>query len=431
MFLRAQHFQQQDRWLEQLVRSRAAAMGPYWWGVSEIAVNRDDLAIGRFSLSSATGVFQDGTPFAIPGDADDPLPLDLQESTRNALVFLAVPAPPPHAVQVALNGAGDEGRYAVHDFKASDTHSGSPEPADLIVGRLRLRYMLETDDRSGYQCIGVARIREVASDRRASLDDNWIVPALRCAAVPPLGQFITELSGMLNQRGEALAARLTGSGTRGVAEQGDFLLLQVVNRWQKLLSHWADAGAVHPEELYATLVQIVGEFATFTETSRRPANYPAYRHEDLQRSFAPVIADLRRSLRSVDDPSAVQIPLQELRHGVRRGTLVDRRLLTSSVFYLTAQADMPGETLRRVFPAQVKIGAIEQLRELVNVALPGITVQPLPVAPRQIPFYAGASYFELDRGSSHWEQMKNSAGFGIHVSSDFPNLKLELWAVRT
>jgi type VI secretion system protein ImpJ len=52
------------------------------------------------------------------------------------------------------------------------------------------------------------------------------------------------------------------------------------------------------------------------------------------------------------------------------------------------------------------------------------------VAPRQIPFQAGAAYFELDRGSPHWQQMKNSGGFGIHVSDEFPNLGIELWAIR-
>jgi type VI secretion system protein ImpJ len=54
----------------------------------------------------------------------------------------------------------------------------------------------------------------------------------------------------------------------------------------------------------------------------------------------------------------------------------------------------------------------------------------LPVAPRQLPFYAGATYFELDRASPHWQQMQNSGGFAIHVSGDFPNLRLELWAIR-
>jgi type VI secretion system protein ImpJ len=215
-----------------------------------------------------------------------------------------------------------------------------------------------------------------------------------------------------------------------VADVSDFLLLQSVNRAQKLLSHWADAGAVHPADLYAALVQMSGDFATFVEATRRPANYPPYRHADLQRSFAPVIADLRRALSAVIEQTATPIPLQERRHGVRVGAIVDRTILRSASFVLAVQADVPTETLRRLFPSQVKIGAVEQIRELVNVALPGIAIRPLPVAPRQLPFYAGATYFELDRNSPHWQHMQTSGGFALHVSGDFPNLNIELWAIR-
>jgi len=428
MFLRAQHFQQQDRWLDSLVRGAFRPLRPHPWGVTELALNRDLLATGRFAVGTAEGLFEDGTPFAIPSEADHPAPLELPDSARNTLVYLALPIRQPGAPEVA--GPEGEGRLAPTPFGAYDTHSASPQPAELQVGKLRMRYMLEGEDRSGYHCIGLARVVEVSPTRQVQLDERWIPPALVASAVTPLSGLIAELAGMLNQRGEALAGRLNAPGSRGVAEVADFLLLQSLNRWQKLLMHWADAGAVHPEELYATLVQMAGEFATFTESTRRPGTYPAYRHEDLQRSFAPVVADLRRSLSAVIEQTAVAIPLQERRHGVRVGPLTDRGILRAASFVLSVQADMPAENLRRTFPAQVKIGAAEHIRELVNVAMPGISVRPLPVAPRQIPFYAGATYFELDRGSPHWAHMQNSGGFAIHVSGDFPNLRLELWAIR-
>ena len=430
MFLRAQHFQQADRWNEAQLRARTASMRAYPWGITEMLVDRDLLATGRFALASAAGVFEDGTPFSLPGETDHPVPLDLPESARNTLVFLAAPIRQPGAPEV-VTAEGTEGRYALHEFDAYDTHSASPASANLQVGRLRLRYLLETDERSGYLCLGVARVVEVASDKRVTLDDRWVPPALLCSASPPLAGLITELAGMLHQRGEALAARLTApQGSRGVAEFGDFLLLQAVNRWQALLTHWGDAGQVHPEDLYAVLLQMAGEFATFTETTKRPNRYPAYRHDDLQRSYAPVVADLRRSLSAVLEQTAVNVPLQERQYGIRVGPLTDRSILRGSNFVLSVRADMPTETLRRVCPAQVKIGAAEHIRELVNVAMPGIAVRAMPVAPRQIPFYAGASYFELDRNSPHWQHMQSSGGFAIHVSGDFPNLQMELWAIR-
>lgn len=432
MFLRAQHFQQQDRYVEHLLQARTAPLRPHPWGVTELSLDRDLLAAGKFAVASCSGIMEDGTPFAIPGHADQPAPLDLTEGTRNCVVYLALPVRQPGSPEIAF-GSGPEmnaARHAMRSFEVFDTHSDATVPAELQVGRPRLRFMLETEERAGFSTLGLARVVEVQADRRVVVDERFIPPCLRVSATPPLANLVAELVGMLGQRAEALGARLSQPGARGVAEVADFLLLQTVNRSLPLLAHWADAGNVHPEALYAALVQLAGELATFTDPQRKASRYPAYRHDDLQRSYGPVVADLRRSLSAVLETNAVAIPLQERQFGVRVGPIADRNLLRASQFVLTVQADMPGEQLRRIFPNQVKIGAVEHIRELVNVALPGIQVRPLPVAPRQIPFTAGATYFELDRGSPHWQQMQNSGAFALHVSGDFPNLRMELWAIR-
>jgi type VI secretion system protein ImpJ len=433
MFLRAQHFQQQDRHAARQLQARAESLRPHPWGLTELLIDRDLLGAGRFALSAASGVLEDGTPFSIPAGADAPVPLDLPEGTRGAVVYLALPLHQDGNPEVAaVESAEDElrARYALRRFQAFDTHSASTIAAELGVGRLRLRYLLETNERAGYSCLGLARVVEVHADRRVVLDERYIPPCLRISASAVLSNLAAELVGLLGQRGEALAARLGQPGARGVADISDFLLLQAVNRWQPLIAHWADAGNVHPEAVFASLAQLAGELATFTSPDKRAASYPAYRHDDLQRSFAPVVADLRRSLSMVLETTAVAIALREPKFGIRVGMINDRSILAASQFVIAVSADIPGEQLRRLFPAKVKVGAVEHIKELVNVALPGIAVSPLPVAPRQIPFKAGAAYFELDRGSPHWQQMKNSGGFAIHVSDEFPNLNLELWAIR-
>jgi type VI secretion system protein ImpJ len=428
MFLRAQHFQQQDRWATAQLRASIASLRPFPWGFSNLALARDLLGTGRFALAAAAGLFDDGTPFALPDEAPLPPPLLVPQTARNVLVHLAVPLQQPGAVEVS--NTGREGRYEPEDFDAYDTHSGATEPAEVLIGRLRLRFLLDTADRAGYVCLPVARIIEVASDERVVLDERWIPPVMVCSATPNLAGLIVELSGMLAQRGEAIAARLTAIGTKSNTEVADFLLLQAINGWQTTLAHLADAGNIHPESLYRLLLQMAGELATFTEARRRPASYPAYRHGDLEGSFAPVVTDIRRSLSAVLEQTAIQIPLQERRHGVQVGPIQDRTLLSGTSIVLVVKADMPGEALRRLFPSAAKVGAVEHIRELVNVALPGIALRPLPVAPRQMPFIPGAQYFEFERNSPHWQMMQNSGGFAIHVSGEFPNLALELWAIR-
>jgi len=238
--------------------------------------------------------------------------------------------------------------------------------------------------------------------------------------------------GGITSRIDELAGRLAGPGLHAGAEQNDFMLLLACNRWQKLLAHWSATGAVHPEQVYAAFVQAAGELATFSEPGRRLDGYPPYRHDDLQRSFVRVMADLRRALAWVRDTGAERIPLAQKENWFR-GRVHNAALLKkdAAVFYLVARADIPAEQLRREFPTQVKIGAYEQMEALVRSAIPGIAVSPLPAPPPQIPFQAGAIYFELDRSSAYWEQARASAVLGLHVSNLPPNLDLQIWAVRT
>jgi type VI secretion system protein ImpJ len=429
MFLSAQQFQQQDRHVDQQIRAAFHAARPHGWGMTEMVIDRDLLRTGRFGLAEARGFFTDGTAFAWPDEADHPAPLDLDEGARSAVIYLAVPTAQPGAAEMtqAANGSG---RYAIRDFAACDTHSASPDTAEVLIGRLRLCYLLEGDDRSGYLCIPLARVVDVTAGRRVTLDDRFIPPCITVSASPSLCGLLAKITNVLNQYGDALAAWLGRPAASGISDMADVLLLQSVNRWHRLMVHWADSPHRHPEDLYAALVQMAGEFATFTEPTRRPGTYPPYRHQDLQRSFTPLMADLRRWLSAATEPAAMAIPLQDRRQDVCVVPIADGASLHGSNFVLSVQADMPKERLRRLFPAQAKIGAVEHIHELVNVALPGIAIRPLPAAPRQIPFHAGASYFELDRDSPHWQQMKTSDGFAIHVSGDFPNLRLELWTIR-
>ncbi|HET8705294.1 MAG TPA: type VI secretion system baseplate subunit TssK, partial [Pseudomonadales bacterium] len=62
--------------------------------------------------------------------------------------------------------------------------------------------------------------------------------------------------------------------------------------------------------------------------------------------------------------------------------------------------------------------------------LPGITLLPLAVAPRQIPYRSGFVYYELDKNSEFWRQMRTSGGFAMHIAEGFAGLELEFWAVR-
>jgi type VI secretion system protein ImpJ len=139
---------------------------------------------------------------------------------------------------------------------------------------------------------------------------------------------------------------------------------------------------------------------------------------------------IRQVLSMVLEQHAIELLLQQRQYGVQVSPLHDQQLLDTSSFVLAASAECDSETLRQRLPAHLKVGPVEQIRQLVNLHLPGIRIKPLPVAPRQIPFHTGKTYFALELTSEDREQMKRSGGFAFHVSGDFSGLEMKFWAIR-
>lgn len=432
MFLQPQHFQQHDRHLEQQLRDRLQAVAAYGWGFTGLSLDEAALNLGKLALTSAQGMLPDGTAFSLPGNDAAPAAFDVPSDVRNELVVLALTLQRPGVIESNAEETGGSlgTRYHVNEVNVGDNNASSGREATVQVGRLHLRLMLARDAVEGYATLGVARVVERRADNKVVLDPHYVPPLLHSRGHVILDGYVRELFGLLHQRGEALASRLAQPGRSGTGEIADFLLLETVNRNEPLFAHLQNVSVLHPERLYSACLTLAGDLSTFRER-RRPTLYPEYNHDDLARTFRPLIDDLRQSLSMVMEQTAIPIELQDRKYGIRVALIPDVELQRNAQFVLAVAAQMPGEALRGRFPTQVKIGPVERIRDLVNLQLPGVTLRPLPVAPRQIPYHAGFNYFELEtRNNELWKQLESSGGLAMHIAGEFPGLELEFWAIR-
>ncbi|MGR8931744.1 MAG: type VI secretion system baseplate subunit TssK [Gammaproteobacteria bacterium] len=432
MFLRPQHFQQHDRYLERFVDGRCHGLQAHDWGFSALKLDIGQLAIGKLNVTEARGIFQDGTPFNLPDDDELPLPLDVPPGIANQTVYLALPLRRADASEID-NDSNPDGlaRYRLTHREVRDNNAGYDGRYPVEIGALRSRLMLASEERSGYLCLAIANIVEVRADKTIVLDEKFIPVVLQSSTAAVLDSFVRELQGLLHTRGEALASRVAGASQgSGVAEVADFMLLQTINRYEPLLQHLSNDASLHPENLFSLCLQLMGDLSTFYRANKRPITLPAYRHDDLRVCFIPLITELRQLLSMVLEQNAIQIPLNKHSTSVYYSGRPDSKLLDQAIYVLAASAQVSSEMLRTHFPPQVKIGPVEMITQLVTSALPGIAIQPLPVAPRQLPYHAGYSYFELDKQSPYWKKMAESGGFAFHIGGNFPGLELEFWAIK-
>lgn len=431
MFLRPQHMQQHDRYIDSQFRERNRMLQRYGWGVKTLSIDENLLAQGVFSVTKCTGILADGTLFHIGSAFGYPLTLNLNESMQDQRVFLCLPVVLPGSDEAEL-GEGQESltRYQRKEVEVRDSNLGQGKLARLNTGSLRFRVLLERDVSSDYSRLAIAHAQEIAGDGAIILDSEFIPPCIDIKVAPPIIQALQEAIGLLNHRAEALSARLTKSSRTSTSEIADFLLLQLVNRYLAQLQHWVGAESVHPEQVFIDLVTMTSEIATFTRKEKRLLDLPNYQHDDLRLSFSRLMGDVRQSLSMVFEQTAIPLELQERNYGVKVAPIPDRRLLEDATFVFAIKADWPKETVASRVPSAVKVGGVEQLRELVNLQLPGIRLVAMPMAPRQIPYNAGYTYFQLEKSAENWSHLRKSGGFAFHFSGEIPGLQLEFWAIK-
>ena len=431
MLLRPQHFQQNDRYYEQQLKTRTQKLGHYAWGFFSLEIDRQFLNMGKLVVSQASGILPDGSLFELDGGRE-PLAVDVPPNTGNTPVYLALPLVTGNHIESRRAEQKDVlARYTACDEEVADSNAGDGSSSQVSTARPDFRLLLgEQRSDQAYVRLKLCDILDTTPDGVIALDADFIPTFIDFQASGYLLSCLKEVISMLGHRGDILAERIRATGKVGGAEVGDFLMLQLINRHEPVLRHYLGLEQVHPEQIYRELLGLLGELATFSSESKRPRLDSRYQHSDQGASFRKLMDAIRQVLSMVLEQHAIELALQQRQYGIQVAPLHDHQLLGSAAFVLAASAQCDSEELRSRLPAHLKVGAVERIRQLVNLHLPGIKVKPLPVAPRQIPFHAGKTYFALELNAEELAQLERSGGFAFHVSGVFAELELKFWAIR-
>ncbi|MBU9693955.1 type VI secretion system baseplate subunit TssK [Burkholderia multivorans] len=436
LFFRPQLFQQQERYFERYAHMRAAPLSPFFFGFVHYALDLESLALGKVIVKSAAGVFADGTPFDAPGNTPLPPPLTVRPEHLDQVIYLAVPVRLPNCEETTFEDTPDSmARYQVFDAELRDSNSVGLAPESVQLSNLRLRLVPEKELGNAWIGLALTSVKTIRADGSIELDDTIVPPVSGYGASDLLTSWVTKIHDLAYLRANALSQRLAGTDdtTASAATVTDYLLLQILNRYEPLLQHMLRVPTTSPAEVYTLLIAMAGELSTHLRTdTRRPLDtHPPYRHTTPHLCLKPLVDDTHRLLNAVLVRSAQSIALEDRGHGMRNAVVDPADMQGFASLVLAVHAAMPPDVLRQQFLAQVKAGPSEKLPSLVRSHLPGIGMQALPVPPRQIPFNAGYIYYELTQGGALWEEVVRHGGIALHVAGEFPSLKLELWGVRT
>ena len=293
LFLRAQHFQQQDRHAEGLMRGALRAGRLQTFGFAELGLDSALLDAGRLAIRSGRGIFPDGTPFAIPETMDPPAPLAIPRDIAAGPVLLALPVETPGGASFDPAHAEPTGaRYHGRIETVRDAVQGGADPEEIEIARPRALLLAPGTVAGGYTTLPVAEALGLRADGGVALAEGFLPPALVTRAAPAYADLLRELVTGLDRIAEAHGRMVLGGPGRGVE---NLLVLELANTARPRLAHMLEQDLFHPAELYLELAGLAGRIATYGSGSRRLTELPAYDHMAPGPAYM-ALADALRSL---------------------------------------------------------------------------------------------------------------------------------------
>jgi type VI secretion system protein ImpJ len=416
LFLRTQHFQQQDRYAEALMRAALLAAPWQSYGFTSLVLDKAALDAGQVAISRAEGLFPDGTPFSIPDTLPPPPALPVRAGGATGLACLAIPLEQAGVATIDPAHVEPAGaRYVGAILSVRDTIRNGAAPEEIEVARLAARLVGPGESASGYALLPVARLEGLRADGSVAITEGYLPPALTIGAVDWYRGLLQELVTGLERISDAHGAIVLGGAGRSVE---NLLILELANTARPRLAHILAQGLCHPCALYEELAGLAGRMATYGSSSRRLTDLPAYDHRDPQPAFAALADTLRSlvlSLRHVE-PKSRAMPVARHAQNVWKVRIDNPDLLRNSRIVLRVGSDLSDETLRKLFVGQATVGAADAFEKLWKSRLPGIPLKPLHSQPREIPYDGERLCLELDQKSEHWAQLLDAPGFVIGVS---------------
>lgn len=427
MFLSPQHFQQQERYLENYVRELNEQTGLRTFGFSQIAIDSALLKIGKFGLKQAKGLFPDGTPFELK----EALVIDIPEGFLNQRVYLALPVYRPGAVDV---GEDDRLRNRPNETNVFDTSRDRSESIQLEVAQLNLSLKLEGEELEDYTLIPIAQVSEHKSEGTVLLNKAFVPNCLHFGASSYLTESLSELHAQMHYRANTIAVRLSAESQSKSYQSliRDYLWMQALGGWLSKLKLWVDGEFIPTRDLYFECISMVGQMAGLE--GKMPKETLAWNPYDLYKIFSHVFSEMMLQLREVQLDNVTNLKWDTNLFDTRRllRTLVkDRSLFNNGRFIIVVTSSLGSTKLSEQFPFAAKLAGNSAIAELVRNALSGVPLQPLPYAPSELKSRHDAAYFELDTQSELWKALvKKDEPIALHIDDRIGDVQVEFYVIR-
>ena len=437
MFLQPQHFQQAERFTFNTMNARMSVYQPFFYGTYELEVDRDALVNNLFTLTRCSGVLSDGMSFSIPREDTAPPSRSFSDHFTHDQqfldVYLALPliAEGKPNVSSAVSEAHHNFRYRSKMVGIADDVFGT-QRKEIEVGEYNFQLLFGDESLDNFSTLQVARLKR-ASSGQISLQDTYIQPLLQIGGSRFLMGQIRSLLEMLVAKCNTLAQGRRqiegGFAEFSTSEETAFRLLETLTTYTPLLNYHLASPLAHPFDIYTTMMMFAGALSTFSSDISLK-DFPRYDHHQLSITFGNLIRIIRTVLEADISAGCVTIPIEQINQATYIANVPDERLFSSAKFFFGVSAKVPEKELIIGALQRIKMCSRDRLDLLISSAMPGLPLMHTVHPPEGLSTKPGFIYFTLDQQSQFWEGIRTSGNIAFYFPNNYPELKVELMALK-
>ncbi len=436
LFLQPQHFQQLERTLLNTMHMRFASCFPYDFGLTDLAINAEAVANGLLTISRAAGVMPDGAVFDTRMNAAPPTRpfgdfFSHDQQSLNVYIGIPLTIEGRPSVVTAESPHGAQSRYIGKPVQVADEVTGQ-QRKEIELGEPNFQVLFEGESLDNFSSMQIARLVRKA-DGSINVDPSYLPPMLHASVSRALYEQLRSLLEVLLAKNAALSQgrkqHAGGLAEFKASEETPFRLLQTINMFAPLISHFHASQAVHPYQLYLTLTQFAGALcALSTEVNIR--QLPRYDHYRLEDTFAALIRVIRTVLNADIQAGCVTLPIEQTGPATYVCAVSDQKLFDTGKFFLGVSAAVPEKELVVGTLQRIKMCSRDRLELLIPSAMPGLTLMHAARPPEGLSTKPGFVYFTIDQRGEFWEGIRTAGNIAFYFPNNYPRLSMEMLALK-
>lgn len=446
LFLKPHHFQYLQKYTQDTVQNLFGVMNPYNWGVMGLSLDEETLKNKMLTIKEAVFVFRDGTVVSYPKNAIV-VARDFSKSLKDGKKLKCyIGLKKLSSIEANVSEIEDETqlknintRFVCNRDKTINVNNlyQNDDPVDMINidHFLRIFFEEELDAVSGYELLPLNVIEDKGGE--IFISDQFSPPTLNLFSDKNLQTLLGRVYEYLFSHANQLEEYKTPHQFRNkeLVVSKHILALNSICEYVSAMDTYITVGQVHPAQAYATLTALVSKLSVFTDrvnvlgrTKDGAKLLSAYNHEEPYTCFAEAKRLIDELLDDIIIGPDYIIPFVRNKD-IYTVELMQEILTTDKFsFFLSIKSDELKSLDNKV--RYMKISTIEEIGDIVQRALPGVSFSIQETPPAGLPRKKETTYVQINTTQDAWFKIKSHQNMAVAWNNVEDNLDIKLIVIE-